>query len=147
MAVDTTGYSASQQASAELHLERREAWRYVRVNGVRYVKLTSGRSDHLYTVRADARGCSCRWYAETRRDCSHMLAVQMANDEDAVSSLLATDAEIDAYQADSAPAFRREEEARRRLITSSPFFQDAPVALRVRPLHTYAELVGAEDHS
>jgi hypothetical protein len=145
MAVQTQGYSASQQASAEVHLERRNEWRYVRIDGVRYVKLPSGTSGKLYTVRADARGCSCRWYTETQRDCSHMLAVRIAHDEEAASAVLATDDEISAFMATSAATFRTEERARTRLITSSPFFADAPAAVKVRPLTRYEALFGEDD--
>jgi hypothetical protein len=70
--------SASQEASAHLHLSRREAWRTVRIAGTRYVVMPSGRSEHVYQVRFDARGCSCPWYSRTARRCSHMLALELA---------------------------------------------------------------------
>lgn len=141
----SVSYTSSQMASAELHLERREEWRFVWVDGVRYAKLPSGTSGKLYTVRADARGCSCKWYSETKQGCSHMLSVQMAADEDAASATLATDDEIAAHMATSAATFRQEETARRRMITSSPFFEDAPVAVRVRPVRSYESLYPEEE--
>src|SRR3954470_645037 len=64
--------SASQWASAATHLELRDEWRTVRIDGVRYVVLVSGRSGRVYHVRADAGGCRCRWYEKTRTMCSHM---------------------------------------------------------------------------
>jgi len=72
--------TASQQASAQLHLERASEWRTVRINGVRYVVLPSGRSGHVYHVRADGRGCSCRFYATTQRTCAHMHALRLHNE-------------------------------------------------------------------
>jgi hypothetical protein len=68
----------SQWASASLHLERRDDWRVYRVDGERYVVLPSGRSAHVYQVRADAAGCSCPWYQRTGQRCSHMLALDLA---------------------------------------------------------------------
>ena len=68
----------SQWASASLHFERRADWRTYRVDGERYVVLPSGRSAHVYQVRADAAGCSCPWYQRTGQRCSHMLALELA---------------------------------------------------------------------
>ena len=73
-----TAPTASQWASAATHLERRAGWRTVRIDGTRYVVLTSGNSGRTYWVRAGARGCGCRWYQETGRRCSHMLALEFA---------------------------------------------------------------------
>mgnify|MGYP001582261380 CR=1 FL=1 len=75
--------TASQRASAEMHLERREDWRYIRVAGTRYVVLPSGHSGSTHWVRDDARGCSCLFYAKTFATCSHMISVRMANEADA----------------------------------------------------------------
>jgi hypothetical protein len=72
------GPTPSQWASAATHLEGREDWRSVRIEGVRYVVLTSGRSGRVYHVRADAAGCRCKWYEKTASQCSHMLAVELA---------------------------------------------------------------------
>ena len=68
----------SQWASAATHLERLADWRTIRIDGTRYVVLTSGNSGRTYWVRADAAGCGCRWYQETGRRCSHMLALELA---------------------------------------------------------------------
>lgn len=76
--------TASQQASAELHLTRQREWVFFRVNGERYVAVPSGRSDSTYWVRADARGCSCPHYTKGGRVCSHMLAVATASQPPAV---------------------------------------------------------------
>jgi SWIM zinc finger len=70
--------SAAQRANAARQLERAAEWRTVRIDGVRYVILASATSGHTYTVRADAAGCSCPWYAKTERPCSHMVAVKLA---------------------------------------------------------------------
>jgi len=78
MTVSSIAPTASQQASAALHLERRADWRTVRIDGTRYVVLPSGRSTHVYQVRGDAAGCSCPWYLRTGRRCSHMLALELA---------------------------------------------------------------------
>jgi len=69
--------SPSQCASAAMHLERRDDWRVVRIEGVRYVVVPSGRSGRVYLVRADAGGCACPWYTRTGRQCSHMLALEL----------------------------------------------------------------------
>src|SRR5215211_6489217 len=65
--------SASQWASASVHLELRndplDGWRTVRIEGVRYVRMVSGTSGKVYLVRADARGCECRWYDKTAGLC------------------------------------------------------------------------------
>lgn len=76
--------TASQQASAELHLERQAEWRYYRVDGVRYVALPSGNSGKVYRVRADGAGCSCKWYAEGHPICAHMIAVRRLNERPAI---------------------------------------------------------------
>lgn len=70
--------TASQFASATVHMERRDEWRTVRIDGVRYVSMVSGRSNRVYLVRADAGGCSCSHYRTTWRTCAHMLAVELA---------------------------------------------------------------------
>jgi len=77
MAVSSIASTPAQWASASLHLERREDWRFVRIDGKRYAILTSGTSGHTYTVRADAAGCGCPWYVKTGRQCSHMLALDL----------------------------------------------------------------------
>ena len=69
--------SPSQMASALCHLERRQDWRFVRIDGTRYAVLTSGSSGKTYQVRADAAGCSCCWYQKTGTTCSHMLALEL----------------------------------------------------------------------
>lgn len=80
----TTVYTptASQLASAALHLERQSEWRYVRITGTRYVVIESGNSGRTYLVRADAAGCSCIWYTRTLTRCSHMLALELGALED-----------------------------------------------------------------
>ena len=100
MAVSTvyTNPSPSQWASAHMHLDRRDEWRGVRIEGTRYVILPSGRTDHVYTVRADARGCSCPWSLRTGTDCSHRLAVYLAATEDELAEQLD---EIDAAIAEA----------------------------------------------
>lgn len=77
MAIQMIGQgSPSQQASAVAHLSRRDEWRSVRMNGTRYVVIPSARSGKVYTVRADATGCSCPGYAKGLPVCAHMLAVR-----------------------------------------------------------------------
>jgi hypothetical protein len=71
-----------QWEAAALHLARRSEWIDVRISGVRYVVLVSGTSGRIYTVRADARGCLCKFYQSGGRRCSHMLAVELAALED-----------------------------------------------------------------
>jgi hypothetical protein len=78
--------SASQWASAAAHLDLRADWRTVRIDGVRYVVLTSGNSGRVYHVRADAGGCKCRWYEKMATRCSHALAVELAALEDELSA-------------------------------------------------------------
>ena len=70
--------TASQWASAATHLEQRASWRTIRIDGTRYVVLTSGNSGRVYIVRADARGCGCRWSQRAATPCSHRLAVELA---------------------------------------------------------------------
>ena len=82
MALQLSTPTASQLASATAHLERRADWRYYRVDGVRYVALQSASSGKAYSVRADARGCSCVFYELTGRTCSHCYAVELAALED-----------------------------------------------------------------
>lgn len=132
--------SASVQARAQILLSERDDWRYWRdkQTGVEYVSVPSG--EHVYRVRRDGHGCECKAYVRGGLLCSHRIAVIEAANEDSLALGLATDAEIAAHMAQSAGQFRREEETRRRLITSSPFFQDAPVAVRVRTLSTYERL-------
>jgi SWIM zinc finger len=83
--------TVAQYASAALHLDRRSSWRTVRLDGTRYVIVTSGSSGHVYWVRADAAGCSCAWYLRTGRQCSHMLALELE----------ALEAELEAQQFES----------------------------------------------
>jgi hypothetical protein len=76
--------TASQQAAAQLHLERRSEWRYSRTDGVRYVSMPSGRSGRVYRLRADGRACPCDAYQRYGYAvCSHMLAIKQANEQDA----------------------------------------------------------------
>lgn len=84
MAVQSTVYqpTASQYASAALHLERMADWLFVRIAGERYAVIPSGTSGHTYLCRADARGCSCLGYVKTGRRCSHMLSLELAALED-----------------------------------------------------------------
>jgi hypothetical protein len=77
-----TTATPSQYASAAIHLERRAEWRTVRIDGERYVSLTSGQSNRVYLARADAAGCSCIWNQQTGTTCSHMLAICLAALED-----------------------------------------------------------------
>jgi hypothetical protein len=69
--------TASQWAAAAMHLDRRDEWRTVRINGVRYVVLTSGNSGRVYFVRADARGCGCLWSQTMQPPCSHRIALEL----------------------------------------------------------------------
>jgi hypothetical protein len=89
----------SQWASAALHLERREDWRFVHIDGTRYAVLTSGSSGRVYQVRADAAGCSCPWYLKTGQRCSHMLGLELA----------ALEAELSEPQPAPAPRARYED--------------------------------------
>lgn len=95
MTTATTVYTptASQQASAALHLSLRDEWRVVRVDGERYIVLTSGKSGHVYHVRADGRGCSCPWSQRTGSPCSHRLAIIAAAHQDALAEWLADQAD------------------------------------------------------
>ena len=79
-----TSYTATpgQYASAAMHLELRSEWAYVRINGERYVSMTSGTSGHVYLLRADGRGCACTYYETTGKLCSHALALELATMED-----------------------------------------------------------------
>ncbi len=77
--------TASQFASAAMHLERRSEWRTVRIDGVRYISLISGRSNRVYLVRADAAGCGCVWSQTMSSPCSHRIAVDLAAMEDDLS--------------------------------------------------------------
>lgn len=67
----------SQLASATMHLERRSEWRTVRISGVRYISLVSGRSNRVYLARADAAGCSCPWSQTMSSPCSHRIAIDL----------------------------------------------------------------------
>ena len=75
MAQDMVQGTASQQAAAQLHLERRAEWSWIRIAGTRYAVLPSGRSNRTYWVRADAAGCSCMWSQRRGSPCSHRIAV------------------------------------------------------------------------
>lgn len=70
--------TASQYASAASHLDRSSDWRHFWIDDTRYVSLTSGCSGKRYTVRADARGCSCLWSQKTGAPCSHRVALELA---------------------------------------------------------------------
>lgn len=72
----------SQFASATMHLERRNEWRVVRIDGTRYISLVSGRSNRVYLARADAAGCSCVWSQTMSSPCSHRIAIELAALED-----------------------------------------------------------------
>ena len=78
--IDAPG-TASQQASARAHFERRDTWHHVRIAGTRYVMMTSANSGHLYAVRADAQGCSCLAYQHGYPVCSHQLAIRLEIEE------------------------------------------------------------------
>jgi len=91
--------TASQQAAAQLHLERRSEWRYSWTDGVRYVSMPSGRSGRVYRLRADAQGCPCDAYQiYGYAVCSHMLALRLARAADleqpAIRPVRATYAEV-----------------------------------------------------
>jgi len=81
--------TASQIASAARHLADRAAWTFYRVSGVRYVAMQSATSGKTYTVRADGRGCSCRFYEVHQALCAHALAVIEAANQDNLSAYLA----------------------------------------------------------
>lgn len=80
----TTSYqpTPSQWASAAMHLDRRSDWRYFRVDGVRYVALPSGRSEHVYRLPVDGTTCDCEWSKRGYPLCSHKLAMELAATED-----------------------------------------------------------------
>ncbi len=72
--------TASQFASATVHLERRGEWVYFWREGVRYVRIISGRSNRLYVLRADSAGCSCAWSTNPwsgGTPCSHRIALEL----------------------------------------------------------------------
>lgn len=98
--------TASQLASAAMHLDARDSWTYYRMGGVRYVAIQSATSGKTYTVRADGQGCSCRFYAVHQALCSHALAVIEAEHQDRLSEYLAdqADALLDEYDAQQQPA-------------------------------------------
>lgn len=104
--------TASQYASAAMHLEMRGDWRTIRIDNVRYVVLVSGTSGRVYWVRADAgaRSCRCIWSENSTTPCSHRLAVDLAATEDelreGLASLDAT-AFADYLTATYAPLFSR----------------------------------------
>lgn len=77
MTVQIKPITASQFASAITHLERRSEWRTVRIDGVRYISLVSGRSNRVYLARADADGCSCIWSQTMSSPCSHRIAIDL----------------------------------------------------------------------
>lgn len=79
----------SQLASARCHLANRAEWIYFRMHGVRYVSMQSATSGRTYTVRADGKGCSCRFYEVHKALCSHCVAVIEAANQDALSECLA----------------------------------------------------------
>ena len=83
--------TASQQASAAQHLERRDEWRYYWVDGVRYVRMVSARSGRIYRLRADGDGCECAAYLiHGYAVCAHMLALRMARAADATPEPIRT---------------------------------------------------------
>lgn len=81
----------SQRASAQIHLSRREQWRYVWIKGERYIAMPSSNGRGVYVVRADGRGCSCPAYLKGCYSiCSHMLAAKEAANRDALAEWLST---------------------------------------------------------
>jgi hypothetical protein len=90
----TSAPTASQFASATTHLERRSEWRTVRIDGVRYISLVSGRSNRVYLARADAAGCSCTWSQTMSSPCSHRIAIELAALEDELAEETTTLAEL-----------------------------------------------------
>jgi hypothetical protein len=90
--IEPLAASASQWAAAAMHLDRRSEWLVYRVDGVRYVRMISGRSGKVYAVRASADGCSCRWYLNTARQCSHALALELAATMDELAATQAAPA-------------------------------------------------------
>lgn len=84
--------TASQWASATVHLERRDEWLYYWREGVRYVRIISGRSNRLYVARADADGCSCAWSQNPwsgGTPCSHRIALELDALEEELRDVLA----------------------------------------------------------
>jgi hypothetical protein len=94
--------TTAQWANATLHLERRADWRFIRIDGVRYVSLVSNASPRVHIVRADGRACDCLWYQRTGKTCSHRIAVITALLEEQAAHYLedlASEAEIDCHLA------------------------------------------------
>lgn len=110
MAIQLTP-TASQIASSKAHLDRRDSWRYYRVDGVRYIAMTSGTSGIVYNVRADAAGCSCPAYQKRGYSvCSHMLAAREAANHDALAAWLGEPAPVQPKQADRPKPLKRYED-------------------------------------
>ena len=106
MAATTMIPSASQLASARCHLANCASWIFFRMHGVRYVSMQSATSGRTYTVRADGKGCSCRFYEVHQSLCSHCVAVIEAANQDALSEYLADAADqlIEEYEAERRPS-------------------------------------------
>lgn len=102
--------TASQWASATVHLERRSEWRYFWRENVRYVSIISGRSNRLYVARADADGCSCPWSQNPwsgSTPCSHRIALELdALEADLIDARDCADAAIDLAFAEVATRLR-----------------------------------------
>lgn len=78
MASAIVAATPSQWAAATMHLENRDQWVTIRIEGVRFVIVTSGTSGRVYGLPVDASSCPCKWNTETRTQCSHMLALELA---------------------------------------------------------------------
>lgn len=148
----TTNLSTNQKRDMDalLYLRNADQWqkRVTLKDGRRAYGIPSRTRDGLYHL-TDGTDCSCEDRLRNGARCAHMIAATLYRMEraatEAASPELATDDEINAHMATTAATFRQEETARRRLITSSPFFQDAPVAVRVRPMDRYSILFGEDD--
>lgn len=109
-------YTMSQLASAEMHLARQSEWRFVRIDGIRYAKIPSGRSNHLYTLPVDTRGCTCRYWQDWGKACAHRLALEIQQDEEAAEAGLATWSEIDVAASEIAAQAWARQDAYERLF-------------------------------
>jgi hypothetical protein len=160
----TTELSTNQKRDMDalLYLRGADRWqkRVTLKDGRRAYGIPSRTRDGLYHL-TDGTDCTCEDRLRNGARCAHMIAATLYRMEraatEAASAPAATveslpthgarcltdmdaQAALDEIMRTSAGQFRQEEAARRRLITSSPFFADAPVAVRVRPMDRYSVL-------
>lgn len=89
MAVVASVPTPSQLASAQLHLSRRDQWRYARNTrtGKAFIVMPSSDGKRVYYVGRDGRGCTCEG-ARRYPICSHQLAAREAAHHDALAAWL-----------------------------------------------------------